>query len=170
MEIENRQLLVIEFVVCLVAWSGIAVAFFGPRLAATEPRRALRILVAPQMFRIIGMTLLAKNVVGPGLDRDFATWVAIGDALTSTLAIVTFFALGRPGRAGLYLASLTTAVGLVDMVRNLAGGIRTNAANDLGAGWFVVAVVVPLMLVAHVAAARRLIRAELWTARPRGDA
>ena len=58
MELANRQLLVI----CLVAWALIAAVFIAPRLARMDPRRALRALIAPQMFCIIGMTLLANGL------------------------------------------------------------------------------------------------------------
>jgi len=154
--LENRQLLAIEFAFCLVAWASIAKVFVWPRLAQLEPGRALRVLIAPQMFRIIGMTLLAKNVVGAGLDPDFARGVAIGDLATSVLAVSAFLALARPGRPGVVLAAITTAIGAADLLHNLVAGMQTNAANDLGAAWFVVALIVPLMLVAHVAAALKL--------------
>ena len=152
MTLENRQLLAIQFVISLVAWASIASVFFAPRLACIDPRRALRAWIAPQMFRVIGMTLLAKNVVGAGLDRDFAEAVALGDFTTSVLAIVTFVALSRPGRVPLVLAAITTIVGAGDLLRNLVVGMRANAANDIGVGWFIVSMLVPLMLVAHVGA------------------
>jgi len=158
MTLANRQLLVIEFVVFLVAWASIARAFWWPRIAALDRRAALRVLIAPQMFRIIGMTLLAHNVPAPGLDPDFARWVAIGDAVTAALALLAFQLLARPGRPGIALALATTAVGGVDLLHNLARGMQVNAAEYLGAGWFVVTVVVPLMMVAHAGAALTLAR------------
>jgi len=158
MALDNRQLLVLEFVTCLIAWAAIARVFLAPRFAALDSRRALRLAIAPQMFRIIGVTLLAHNVPAPGLDREFARWVAIGDFATSMLAIAAFIALGYRGRIGVWLATITTVVGAADLVHNLAMGVRVNAAEYLAAGWFVVALVVPLMLVAHVVAGHLL-----WT-------
>ena len=162
MELANRQLLVVEVLVCLFAWLSIANVFWRPRLDALHPHRALRALIAPQMFRVIGLTLLANHVPAPGLDADFARWVAIGDAVTAGLAIATFIALGRPGRLGVVLACVTTVVGTLDILRNLAMGMRVNAAEHIGGGWLVVAVVVPLMLVAHLGAVRQLLRRETW--------
>ena len=155
---ENRPLLAIQFVCCLVAWSAIAHAYVAPRLATLDLHRALRVWIAPQMFRVIGVTLLAKNVAGPGLDPDFARWVAYGDAATTALAIITFVALARPGKLGIALAAITTVVGAADLLHNLVLGMRVNAAQDLGPAWFVVAIVVPAMLVAHVGAASRLLK------------
>jgi hypothetical protein len=163
MAIENRQLLMIEVLVCLAAWLAIASVFWRPRLDALPPRRALRALIAPQMFRFVGLSLLASNFTLDGLDPDFARWVAIGDCVTAGLAFVSFIALGRPGRLGLVLASVTTIVGALDIVRNLAMGTRVNAAEYIGGGWLVVAIAVPLMLVAHVGAARMLVRGKTWT-------
>ena len=162
MAFENRQLLVIEVFVCLFAWLSIANVFWLPRLDALAPRRALRALVAVQMFRIVGLTLLANNVAAPGLDRGFAEWVATGDALTSALAIAAFVALGRRGPSGLVLATMTTVFGTFDIFRNLIVGTRVNAAEYIASGWLVVAVAVPLMLVAHVGAARVLVRRATW--------
>ena len=155
--LDNNQLLLIELLVCLAAWAGVYVVFVAPRLRRIDPQRALRLVIAPQMFRIIGLTLLADGVAGPGLDPTFAAWVANGDAVTAGLAIAAFVALRRPGALGLGLAAATTLVGGLDLVHNLTTGIRIDAAQHLGAGWFVVAVIVPLMAVAHVAAARLLL-------------
>jgi hypothetical protein len=155
MELANRQVLVLQVVLGLVAWGSIAVAAW-PALVRADRRRAVRWLVAPQMFRFVGMSLLATGVPGPGLSAEFAAWVATGDAVTSVLAIAAFAALARPGRAGLVLAAATTAVGAADLVHNLVMGMRLGAPDHLGGGWLVVALVVPGMLVAHALAARRL--------------
>jgi len=155
---ENRQLLAIQIACCVIAWGAIARAYVAPRLAQLDLHRAVRPWIAPQMFRIIGVTLLAKNVAGAGLDPDFAHWVAYGDFVTCVLAIASFVALKRPGALGIGLAATTTVIGAADLVHNLVLGMRVNAANDLGPAWFVVAIVVPGMLVAHVGAAFRLLR------------
>ncbi len=163
MELDNRSLLVVQVVLSIVAWSTVAIVLVRPRLAALEPRIALRWLIAPHMFRHIGMSLLATGVPGPGLDPSFASWVATGDLITMLLATVTVIALGRPGKLGLGLAALTTVVGLADLLHNLRTGLSVNAAVDLQGGWLVVSMIVPLMLVAHVAAVRALVRRETWS-------
>jgi hypothetical protein len=156
MALANRELLVIEFVVALIAWFLIARAFWWPRILRLPPHMQLRAVIAPQMFRIVGMTLLAENVPAPGLDQNLATWIATGDAITSALAVTAFVALGRPGRLGVVLAAVTTIVGFLDIVHNLTRGVQLDAAQYLAAGWFVVAIAVPLMVVAHVGAIRLL--------------
>jgi hypothetical protein len=170
MALENRQLLMIEVVVFAAAWFAIATVFWRPRLDALAPRRALRAIVAPQMFRFVGLSLLATNFTRPELDADFARGVAIGDCATAALAFASFVALGRPGRLGVTLAAITTVVGTLDIVRNLAMGTRVNAALYIGGGWLVVAVAVPLMIVAHVGAARMLLRRDVWNPARCGDA
>jgi hypothetical protein len=161
MELGNKQLLLLEVGFALFAWSAIARVFWAPRLAALDTRQALRALIAPQMFRIVGITLLANGVTAPGLDVGFAQSVATGDAIVALLAVIAFIALGRPGNVGLIMAALVTVVGTFDLLLNLARGMRIGAAEYLGAGWFVVAFVVPLMLVTHIMAATRLVRDRL---------
>jgi len=158
MHLDSRQVLIAEVIFGLVAWALIARTFWWPRIVALSRHDALRAVIAPQMFRIVGMSLLADNIAAPGLDPNFASTVATGDAITAVLAVAAFIALGRRPRLGVVLAWLTTLVGAADLVRNLAVGARINAAQYLGAGWFVVALAVPLMFVAHVAAARLLLR------------
>jgi hypothetical protein len=53
-------------------------------------------------------------------------------------------------RHAIALVWLFNLVGLGDMLSNLANGIRLQVAEHLGAAWFGIAFVVPLMLVVHV--------------------
>jgi len=157
MELDNRTLLVVQVLLSLVAWSTVALVFVRPRLAGLDRRTQLRWLIAPHMFRHIGMSLLAVGVPGPDLDPGFARWVAGGDLATMVLATAAVIALGRPGRLGLVLAGVATAVGLVDLLHNLRMGLVVDAPANLESAWLVVSMIVPLMLVAHIGAARVLL-------------
>jgi hypothetical protein len=156
MALDNRTVLVIQFALSLAAWTAIVFGLIRPRLGALDHRRALRWLIAPQMLRHVGMSLLADGVTSPGLSASFASSVATGDVITALLALATFVALGRPGRAGYVLAGATTIVGAADLLHNVARGMQVHAPDHLGSAWPVVAFLVPLMLVLHVAAAARL--------------
>jgi hypothetical protein len=162
MELDNRSILVVQIALSLVAWSSIAAVLVWPQLARLERRRALRWVIAPQMLRHIGMSLLGTGVTGPGMPADFASWVATGDLIVMLTATSAFWALGRSGRAGLVLAALATLIGAADLLHNLRMGLVVHAADHLGAAWPVVAIVVPMMLVAHVLAAVLLARRETW--------
>jgi len=164
MALDNRSILVVQIVLSLIAWSSIAAVLVWPQLAKLDRRRALRWVLAPQMLRHIGMSLLGTGVTGPGMPADFASWVATGDLITMLAATSAFLMLGRPGRAGLVLAALATLIGAADLLHNLRLGLEVSAADHLGAAWPVVAIVVPMMLVAHVLAAVRLARRETWRA------
>ena len=154
MEFENRSLLPVQTILSMVAWASIAIAVVWPALVRMERHRALRWLMAPQMFRHIGMSLLATGVTASGMPPDFASAVATGDLVTSLLAITAFALLGWVPRIGTAVAALATVVGAADLVRNLIVGMRTGAPDHLGSAWLVVAIIVPGMLVAHVLAVR----------------
>jgi hypothetical protein len=158
MSLANREVLVIQFVTNLAAWSAFGVALVWPRLARLDRDRALRWLLAPQMFRVIGMSLLAHGVAADTMSPEFASWVAYGDLATSVLAIAAFVALGRPGTFARGLAALATAVGLADLLHNLALGMRINAAESFAAAWLVPSTLVPMMLVLHAGAIVVLVR------------
>jgi hypothetical protein len=166
MALDSRSVLVIQFLLSLVAWSAIAVVLVRPLLASLEPRRALRWLLAPQMMRHIGMTLLADGVTREELPAEFVTSVATGDLITMIAATLAFVMLGRPGRTGLVLAAAATIIGAVDLLHNVRLGMLHNAAPKLGAAWFIVSMLVPFMLVAHALAAHRLANRELWRSTP----
>lgn len=162
MALDSRSVLVLQFVLSLIAWSSIAVVLVRPQLEKLEPRRALRWLLAPQMLRHIGMSLLADGVTRGDLPAEFVTSVATGDLITMIAATLAFVMLGRPGRTGLVLAAAATLIGAVDLLHNVRLGMVLDAAPKLGAAWFIVSMLVPLMLVAHALAAHRLASREVW--------
>ena len=163
MALDNRSLLLAQFLLGLVAWASVALVLVRPALARLDEPRALRWWLAPQLFRYIGMSLLATGITGAGMPSRFATWVATGDLITSLLAVAAFAALGRPGPLGRWLAIVATTVGLADLLHNLSLGMQLDAPAHLGSAWLVVAVIVPGMLVAHLGAIERLWRARRAT-------
>jgi hypothetical protein len=158
MGLANHQILLVQFIVSTIAWGWIVRALIAPALDRLDDRQALRWWIAPQMMRHVGMTMLVPHAGGVGLSPDFTKWLAIGDLATALLSILAFVLLGRPGRAGLVATAIATAVGLVDLIRNCIAGLQTRAPDHLASGWIVVAMIVPLMLVLHVATAARLVR------------
>jgi hypothetical protein len=157
---EAPQLLALQFALSLLAYAALASWVIRPWLE-TQPRvTALSILVFPQTFRFIGITLLAPGVVAPGLPEAFARHTAIGDAVTTLLAWLALIALRAGWRLAIPAVWLFNVVGLTDLLLNLGRGVRMQVAAQLGAAWYGPAFVVPGMLVLHVLVFVFLMRGE----------
>lgn len=153
------QLLALQFTLSLLAYAALGFWFVRPRLL-TKPRAdALAILVFPQTFRFVGVTLLVPGVVGPGLPEAFARPTAIGDLITTALAWLALIALRRGWRFAIPAVWAFNLVGLTDLLLNLGRGIRLQVASQLGAAWFGPAFIVPAMIVIHVLIFVFLVRA-----------
>ena len=133
--------------------------------AMSKPRTtALSILIFPQTFRFIGVTLLVPGVVEPGLPEAFARHTAIGDTITTALAWLSLIALRAGWRLAIPTVWLFNLVGLGDLLLNLGRGVRLQVAGQLGAAWFGPAFVVPGMLVIHVLVFSYLMRSKAGAA------
>jgi len=143
-------LLALQFALSLLAYATFALWFVRPWLQTTPRATALAILVFPQTFRFVGLTLLVPGVVGPGLPEAFARSTAIGDTVTTALAWLSLIALRAGWRLAIPAVWVFNLVGLADLLMNLGRGVRLQVAYQLGAMWFVPAFIVPGMLVIHV--------------------
>jgi hypothetical protein len=109
------------------------------------------------MFRVLGLGLLVPNL-SPGMPASFAATTAVGDAITALLALTAFVALRRRARVGFGLAWACTLVGSLDGVLAVSQALRLGVADHLAGQWYVPALGVPLMGVAHVGCIAALLR------------
>src|SRR5262245_44272201 len=77
------------------AWGVVAWLVFWPRLSTSPRRAALTALVAPHLFRFVGLSFLVPGVVSPALPASLAKQVAYGDLTAMGLAFVAIAALAR---------------------------------------------------------------------------
>ena len=147
---EASQILALQFTLSLLAYAALGFWFIRPWLNTKPRATALSILLFPQTFRFIGVTLLVPGVVDPGLPEAFARPTAIGDIVTTVLAWLSLIALRAGWRFAIPAVWLFNLVGLGDLLLNLSRGVRLQVASQLGAAWFGPAFIVPGMLVIHV--------------------
>jgi hypothetical protein len=163
------QLLALQFALSLAAYAALGFWYVLPWLRTKPLAAALPILVFPQTFRFIGVTLLVPGVVEPGLPDAFARSTAIGDTVTTLLAWLALIALRSGWRAAIPAVWLFNLVGLGDLLLNLSRGIRLQVASQLGAAWFGPAFVVPAMLVIHILVFILLVRRKAGAGLPRSS-
>jgi hypothetical protein len=147
---ESTPLLVLQFVLSLAGYLAVGWWFIRPWLLAKPVRTALSILLLPQIFRHVGISLLVPEIVDPTFPEAMARQTAIGDTIAAMLAWVALISLRTGWRHAIAAVWVFNVVGFTDMLINITNGIRLQVADHLGAAWFGIAFVVPLMLVVHV--------------------
>jgi hypothetical protein len=146
---ELVPLFILQFLMSLAAYTAIGAWFVRPWLRTKPVEIALSILLLPQLLRHVGITLMVGEVVDPSFPVEMARRTAIGDTMTALFAWAALIALRLRWRHALALVWVFNLFGLADMLTNLASGLRLQVADDLGAAWFGIVFVVPVMLVVH---------------------
>jgi hypothetical protein len=142
-----------------VAWVAVAWRYIWPVLKVRPNTEALKPILLLHGFRFIGLAFLVPGVVSAGLPAAFARPAAYGDLTTAILALLALAALGTG--IGSVPAWIFNTIGTADLLFAFYEGNRTSLANTpglLGAGFFIVTVLVPLLLITHGLAFRILLR------------
>ena len=136
----------------IVGWATIFAAIVWPKLKQQPRVQQLKTLTAIHFFRYFATTLLIVGLVSRRLPAGFADPAAFGDLISLALAYIAFIALQRStaGKPFLLPAWIFNIVGAADLLLAMVLGpalIRDPA--DLGLGYIIPTVYVPLLLVAH---------------------
>lgn len=144
----------------LLSWSVFAAHYIWPAISKRERLQALKPILVLHGFRYLGLAILIPGVVSPGLPATrFAQELAYGDLATATLALIALAAL-RTRWSGA-LVWLFNIFGTADLLNAFYQGGRISLANtpgSLGAGYFILTLGVPLLLVTHALVFRLLLR------------
>ena len=141
----------------LVAWSIVAVQYIWPELRSRPWAEALRPLLILHSFRFIGLAFMVPGVVSPDLPPAFAHAAAYGDMVAAILAVLALISLSTSG--GVALAWIANLWGAADILNAFYQANRAGLlAGELGAGYFLPTLIVPLLLIAHGLAFRILLQ------------
>jgi len=149
----------ISVAISSVAWGAVARYYFWPALRNRPGAEALKAILLLHAFRFIGLAFLVPGVVSVELPAAFARPAAYGDFTAALLALLALAALGS--RAGTVLAWAFNIFGTADLLFAFYQGSRTalpETPGRLGAAYFIVIGLVPLLLITHGLAFRLLLR------------
>jgi hypothetical protein len=107
------------------------------------------------------LAFVLPGVVSPDLPAAFAQPVAFGDFITAILALLALATLGT--RTGTALTWVFNIFGTADLLFAFYLGSRISLPDTpglLGAGYFILAAYVPLLLITHGLAFRILLQAK----------
>jgi hypothetical protein len=118
-------------------------------------------------FRIFGLIFILPGVVGPNLPASFATFAAYWDLATGVLAMVALLTVRIRPLFWTFVVAFNL-VGIIDLIMDYYHATRVDLpaiAGQLGAGYAIPVLYVPLLMITHVVAFYLLLRPQPRTAR-----
>jgi hypothetical protein len=157
---DSKLIIGISVVFCFVAFARVFQLYIWPRLEGLPRDDALNLLVAPHMFRFVGLGFLYPGVVSPDMAPAFANPAAYGDLAAAVVAVIASFSLTARAPWALAVVWLLNLEGTVDLLlayyQGVVGVVLPPGA--LGAAFFIPTLIVPPLLVTHFAMYRLMIR------------
>ena len=145
----------------LAAWGAVAWHYIWPALKERPSPENLKPILLLHGFRFLGLAFVVPGVVSPDLPAAFAQPVAYGDLIAAMLALLALTTLGT--RTGTVLTWAFNTFGTADLILAFYLGSRISLPDTpglLGAGYFILAAYVPLLLITHGLAFRILRQAK----------
>lgn len=143
----------------VIVWGTIAWHYIWPALRERPSPENLKPILLLHAFRFLGLAFVVPGVVSPELPAAFAQPTAYGDFITAILALLALATLGT--RSGTVTTWVFNIFGTADLLFAFYLGSRISLPADpglLGAGYFILAAYVPLLLITHGLTFRMLLR------------
>jgi hypothetical protein len=143
----------------LAVWGVVAWQYIWPALSERPSPESLKPILLLHAFRFLGLAFVMPGVVSLELPATFAQPVAYGDLLTAVLALLALATVRT--RSATVVTWVFNTFGTADLLFAFYLGSRISLPNNpglLGAGYFILAAYVPLLLVTHGLAFRILLR------------
>lgn len=130
----------------------VAYIYVWPVVRAMPRFNALRLLAAFHAFRFLGMNFLVSGFVSSELSLDFANKVGWGDLIAAVLALVSMAALSWSWSIAIPIVWIFNIWGTLDLLNAYYMGVKISDPGLFGAGIYIPALYVPLLLVNHALA------------------
>lgn len=128
----------------------VASIYVWPLIRAMPRYDALRLLAAFHAFRFLGMNFMVAGFVSPELSLDFASEVGWGDLIAATLALISMAALSWRWSIAVPIVWIFNIWGTLDLLNAYyVGATKIQNPGLFGAGIYIPALYVPLLLVGH---------------------
>jgi hypothetical protein len=149
-----------------IAWGLVTAYYIWPMLRGRSRADALRPLLLLHCFRFIGLAFVVPGVVSPDLPAAFASPAAYGDLIAAVFALLAL-AAGLQTKLGIVVVWVFNLWGTGDLLYAFYQGNRVGLEpGQLGATYFIVTVLVPLLFITHGLVFRLLLRGNVVDAAP----
>ena len=166
----------IHLVLGYVPWLLCFGAYVWPRLKSMDQVAAQRAIATLNSFRFFGLVFILPGVVGTHLPADFATYAAYGDFATGVLAMLALLTVRIRPLFWLFVVAFNI-VGIADILLDYYHAIQLDLpalVGQLGAGYVIPIIYVPLLMITNVVAFYLLLRpkprSKITAPRPGGAA
>jgi len=149
----------VQLILGYVAWLLCFGVYVMPRLKSMDLVTAQRTIATLHSFRFFGLVFIVPGVVG-NLPAGFATFAAYWDLATGVLAILALLTVRIRPLFWLFVVAFNL-VGVVDLILDYYHAIQVGLpalAGQLGAGYAIPIIYVPLLMITHVVAFYLLLR------------
>jgi hypothetical protein len=136
----------------IIGWGTIFATIIWPKMKQQPRVQQLKTLTAFHFFRYFATTLLIAGLVFRKLPSGFADPAAFGDLISLGLAYIAYIGLqrARADKPPLLRVWTFNIVGAADLLLAIIlGPLLIHDPGDLGLGYIIPTVYVPLLLVAH---------------------
>ena len=150
----------IHLVLGYVAWLLCFSVYVMPRLKSMDLVAAQRVIATVHSFRFFGLIFILPGVVGPNLPAGFAPFAAYWDLATGVLAMLALVTVRIRPLFWFFVVAFNL-VGAVDIIFDYYHAIQLNLpalAGQLGVGYAIPILYVPVLMITHVVAFYLLLR------------
>src|SRR5215475_6011157 len=150
----------LHLVLGYVAWLLCFSVYVLPKLKSADRIEAHRAIATLHSFRFFGLVFILPGFVGPNLPAAFATFAAYWDFATGLLAMLALFTVRFRPIFWFFVVAFNL-VGAIDLVLDYYHATRLNLpaiAGQLGAGYAIPVLFVPLLVITHITAFYLLLR------------
>lgn len=145
---ETTILFAISVLTSLIIWNKISRKYLWPHFQELELKKAVQPILILHSFRFAGLSFLVPGVVHAGLNPAWAMPAAFGDFIAAILAFITLSLINSTSfRPILWVFNI---LGIADLILAFIDGPRYGIIPFLGAGYFIVILYVPLLLLTHL--------------------
>lgn len=134
----------------LITWGLVARWYILPWMNGQTLGDALTPLLLMNVLRYVGLAFLIPGVTDQVLDDRFAAPAAWGDLAAALLALLALVALHRNWKTAGTVVWIFNVFGAADLINAVLQGLRYTVDGHLGATYFIPALFVPILFVAHV--------------------
>ena len=155
-----RALFGLSMLFSFVAWGIVVCLYLSPEVETITKRAALMALMAPHMFRFIGLGFLVPGVVAGILPPGWARPAAWGDLGAAFLAIGATLAFAANAPWAIALVWVFNIWGTVDLLNAMVQGPRKLSKSGPGAPsttFYIPTLIVPGLLALHAMIFRLLV-------------
>ena len=127
----------------------VARLYLLPLIPRVRPQQILVPILLLHSTRHLGIMFLTRGATYPGLPPEFAYPAAFGDLITAIMAFAAIPLVLRGSDLAKPLVWLFNIFGTIDLLAAITTATIYNAPPAMGPAYWIPAVAVPLLLVAH---------------------